>query len=72
MHCFNIFYLISLGKNDTLQCKDLQVSLLRNNVFLYVKFTIHHKQMKLDKIELILVNAIPTLKGQTKPGNIMQ
>lgn len=28
--------------------------------------------MKLDKIELILVNAIPTLKGQTKPGNIMQ
>ena len=72
MYCFKIFYLISLGKNDTCQCKVLLVGFLTTKIFLFVKFTIHYKQIKLDKIELILVNIIQTLKGPTKPDNITQ
>ena len=50
----------------------MQVDFSTNKIFLFVKFTTHYKQIKLDKIELILVNVVQTLKRLTKPDKITQ
>lgn len=50
----------------------MQVGFSTNKIFPFVKFTTHYKQIKLDKIELILVNVVQTLKRLTKPDKITQ